>query len=116
MRIVVPGVRERRKIDSMLREFYSSENDGIFLEAMKRLSAFYQMRTPKVVWRKKIERGRTYGITYANGRIHLIRPRHWSNSEDLWISVLYHEFGHYVTWARVEEKADLFDQKFRRGL
>ncbi len=92
MRMMFPGVRERRAVDP-----------------------------PRVRWFEYLDWGKTAGRTYENGDIHLVHPESWKrgrkyNSERQWIHTVYHEFGHYVLWSDAERKADGFAYRFVRGV
>ena len=121
MRMMFPGVRERRVADRLLTTFFREHRELDFRRALGLLSRFYHLRRPRVRWFDYIDWGRTAGRTYENGDIHLVHPESWKrgrkyNSERQWIHTVYHEFGHYVLWADAERKADGFAYRFVRGV
>src|SRR5262245_21559701 len=121
MRMMIPGLRERRRVDQMLTTFFREYKSGLFRRAMGALSRFYELPSPRVHWFEYLDWGKTAGRTYENGRIHLVHPENWKrgrkyNSERQWIHTVYHEMGHYVLWADAERKADGFAYRFVRGV
>jgi hypothetical protein len=121
MRMVFPGVRERRTIDRQLTAFFRDHREIDFRRAVRALTRFYRLPPPQVVWFEYLDWGKTAGRTYENGNIHLVHPENWKrgrkyNSERQWIHTVYHEFGHYVLWADAERKADRFAYRFVRGV
>jgi hypothetical protein len=121
MRMVMPGVRERRRIDKLFRSFFSSYRPSEFRRAVVTLSRFYHLPSPRVVWFEYLDWGKSGGRTYEDGKIHLVHPENWKrgrkyNSERRWINTVYHEFGHYIFWADAERKADMFAHRMARGV
>ena len=121
MRMILPGVRERRVIDRQLTGFFRVHRELEFQRAVRSLSRFYYLRPPKVEWFEYLDWGRVGGRCYENGKIHLVHPENWKrgrkyNSERQWIQTVYHELGHYVLWADAERKADTFAYRFVRGV
>ena len=112
MRMMFPGLRERRTIDRQLTTFFRDYQEGEFRRAIGSLSRFYDLPCPRVSWFEYLDWGKTAGRTYENGVIHLVHPENWKrgrkyNSERQWVHTVYHEFGHYVLWADPERKADV---------
>ena len=121
MRMMFPGLRERRVVDRQLTAFFREHREGEFRRAMGSLSRFYDLPCPRVAWFEYLDWGKTAGRTYENGEIHLVHPENWKrgrkyNSERQWVHTVYHEFGHYVLWADAERKADGFAYRFVRGV
>jgi len=121
MRMILPGVRERRAIDRQLTGFFRRHREFDFRCAIQSLSRFYHLRQPRVEWFEYLDWGRVGGRCFENGTIHLVHPENWKkgrkyNSERQWIQTVYHELGHYVLWADAERKADTFAYRFVRGV
>ncbi len=121
MRMILPGVRERRTIDRRLTGFFRAHRQTEFRSAICALSRFYQLRAPRVEWFEYLDWGKTGGRCYEDGTMHLVHPENWKrgrkyNSERKWILTVYHEMGHYVLWADAERKADAFAYRFVRGV
>src|SRR3989449_5330769 len=121
MRMMFPGVRERRAVDRLLTTFFREHRELDFRRAIGLLSRFYHLRRPRVRWFEYIDWGKTAGRTYENGDIHLVHPESWKrgrkyNSERQWVHTVYHEVGHYVLWSDAERKADGFAYRFVRGV
>jgi hypothetical protein len=121
MRMIVPGVRERRTIDRHLTTFFRSYGPGRFRRAIVAISRFYHLRSPRVEWFEYLDWGKTGGRCLENGKVFLVHPENWKrgrkyNSERRWIQTVYHEMGHYVLWADAERKADAFAYRFVRGV
>src|SRR5881628_2544120 len=121
MRMMFPGLRERRLVDRQLTVFFHEHREIDFRRAIALLSRFYELPCPRVVWFEYLDWGKTAGRTYENGSIHLVHPENWKrgrkyNSERQWIHTVYHEMGHYVLWADAERKADGFAYRFVRGI
>jgi len=121
MRMVFPGVRERRTIDRALTVFFRDHAENHFRRAVGALSRFYCLPRPRILWFEYLDWGKTAGRTYENGNIHLVHPENWKrgrkyNSERRWVHTVYHEFAHYVLWADAERKADRFAYRFVRGV
>jgi hypothetical protein len=121
MRMIMPGLRNRRTVDRLLTGFFREYRLADFQRAICALSRFYNLRTPRVDWFEYLDWGKTAGRTYENGEIHLVHPENWKNgrkykSERQWVNTVYHEMGHYVLWADAERKADGFAYRFVRGI
>ena len=121
MRMIIPNLRERRAVDRLLTGFFRDYAMAAFRRAMRALSHFYDLPTPRVEWFEYLDWGKTAGRTYENGKVHLVHPENWKkgrkyNSERQWIHTVYHEMGHYVLWADAERKADNFAYRFVRGV
>jgi hypothetical protein len=119
--MILPPLRERRLVDRHLTAFFREYRPSSFKKAIANLSRFYHLKMPKIEWYEYIDWGRTAGLTYQNGTIHLLHPENWKrgrkyNSERKWINTVYHEIGHYVFWADAESKADRFASRMVRGL
>jgi hypothetical protein len=121
MRMMIPGLRERRVVDGMLTTFFRSHHESPFRRAVATMSRFYDLPAPRVEWYEWLDWGKSIGRTYETGEIHLVHPECWKrgrkyNSERQWIQAVYHEMGHYVLWADAERKADGFAYRFVRGV
>ncbi len=121
MRMIIPGVRERRLIDRQLTGFFHDYREAGFRRAIAALSRFYHLRSPRVEWFEYLDWGKSAGRCYEDGMIHLVHPENWKkgrkyNSERQWILAVYHEMGHYMLWTDAERKADAFAYRFVRGV
>jgi hypothetical protein len=121
MRMLFPGVRERRTIDRHLTDFFREHTPARFQRAIAAISRFYALRSPRVEWFEYLDWGKSGGRTFEDGKVALVHPENWKrgrkyNSERRWISTVYHEMGHYVLWADAERKADAFAYGFVRGV
>lgn len=121
MRMLFPGLRNRRTIDRQLSDFFRDHREHDFRCAIWGLSRFYHLRSPSIEWFEYLDWGKTAGRCYEDGKIHLVHPENWKrgrkyNSERQWIQTVYHEMGHYVLWADAERKADQFAYRFVRGI
>jgi hypothetical protein len=121
MRMLLPPVRERRRIDRLLAGFFHEHRLGDFRQALTRIAHYYRLPTPRITWFEYLDWGKTAGRTYENGEIHLVHPENWKrgrkyNSERQWVSMIYHEMGHYILWTDAERKADTFAMRMVRGL
>jgi len=119
--MVLPPLRERRRIDKLLTSFFGTYQPAHFRRAMIALSRFYSLATPRVAWFEYLDWGKSGGRTYEDGKIHLVHPENWKrgrkyNSERRWINTVYHEVGHYIFWADAERKADAFAYRMVRGV
>ena len=99
MRMMFPGVRERRTVDRLLTTFFREHRELDFRRGIGLLGRFYHLPRPRVRWFEYLDWGKTAGRTYENGDIHLVHPESWKrgrkyNSERQWIHTVYHEFGH----------------------
>ena len=117
MRMMLPGLRERRTVDRQLTSFFRSYHLKEFRSAIVAMSRFFNLRTPRVEWFEYLDWGKTGGRTYENGKIQLVHPENWKqgrkyNTERQWIHTVYHEMGHYVLWSDAERKADNFAYRF----
>jgi len=121
MRMVMPGIRERRRIDKLFSSFFATYKPADFRRAIVTVSRFYDLPTPRVAWFEYLDWGKSGGRTFEDGKIHLVHPENWKrgrkyNSERRWINTVYHELGHYILWADAERKADTFAYRMTRGL
>lgn len=121
MRMMIPGVRDRRVIDRQLTGFFREYREADFRRAIAALSRFYHLRSPRVEWFEYLDWGKSAGRCYEDGMIHLVHPENWKkgrkyNSERQWILAVYHEMGHYMLWTDAERKADAFAYRFVRGV
>lgn len=121
MRPVLPPLKERRLVDRQLTAFFREYKPSEFNKAISNLCRFYHSRIPRIEWFEYIDWGKTAGMTYENGKIHLVHPENWKrgtkyNSERGWINTVYHELAHYFFWADAEKKADTFALRMVRGL
>ena len=121
MRMLFPGIRERRSIDRHLTDFFRNHAPARFQRAIASISRFYHLRSPRVEWFEYLDWGKSGGRTFEDGKVALVHPENWKrgrkyNSERRWISTVYHEMGHYVLWADAERKADAFAYGFVRGV
>jgi len=121
MRMILPGVRDRRTVDIQLSGFFREHRELHFRRAIASISRFYHLRSPRVEWFEYLDWGKSAGRCYEDGEIHLVHPEAWKrgrkyNSERQWIQAVYHEMGHYVLWADAERKADTFAYRFVRGV
>jgi hypothetical protein len=121
MRMIVPGVRERRSIDRQLTDFFRTYGPQQFRSAIASISRFYRLRSPRVEWFEYLDWGKSGGRTFEDGKVALVHPENWKrgrkyNSERHWIQTVYHEMGHYVLWADAERKADIFAYRFVHGV
>lgn len=121
MRMALPALRERRRIDKLFTSFFATYKRSEFRRAIISISRYYNLRMPKVVWFEYLDWGKSGGRTYEDGKIHLVHPENWKrgrkyNSERRWINTVYHEFGHYIFWADAERKANTFAYRMVRGV
>ena len=121
MRMILPGVRERRTIDRQLTTSSASIASTSSAAPSASSAASTTCAAPRVEWFEYLDWGRTAGRCYEDGKIHLVHPENWKkgrkyNSERKWIQTVYHELGHYVLWADAERKADTFACRFVRGV
>lgn len=105
MRMLLPPVAERKKIDKLLSNFFTNKDAKGFVKALTRLCRWYRVRRPKVEWFEYLDYGKSYGLTYENGVIHLVVPHHWKGTLKEFKRVFYHEFYHYLHWVNDEDKA-----------
>jgi hypothetical protein len=121
MRMMMPPLRERRRIDKLFTSFFAGYRRSEFRRAIVSISRFYNLPSPRVVWFEYLDWGKSGGRTYEDGKIHLVHPENWKrgrkyNSERRWISTVHHEMGHYIFWADAERKADKFAYRMVRGV
>ena len=121
MKMILPGVKERRSIDSKLSKFFREHQAEDFQAAVRSLCQYYDLEPPKVEWFEYIDYGKTAGETCENGNIGLVHPQFWvrgkkRSTERGWINLVYHELGHFIFWADAETKANAFALKMVRGL
>jgi hypothetical protein len=121
VRILVPPIVQRREIDRRLTLYFKNPRPSMFRRAISDFCRFYGVKRPNIQWFEYIDRGRTAGRTFEDGRIHLVHPENWKrcrvyNSERMWVQTVYHELGHYVFWSDAERKAEAFMLRMVRGL
>ena len=121
MRILIPPIVQRREIDRRLTLYFQNPRPSMFRRAISDFCHFYGVKRPNIQWFEYIDRGRTAGKTFEDGRIHLVHPENWKrcrvyNSERMWVQTVYHELGHYVFWSDAERKAEAFTLRMVRGL
>jgi hypothetical protein len=121
MRMIVPGIRQRRTIDRHLTTFFRTYGPSRFSRAIAAISRFYHLRSPRVQWFEYLDWGKSGGRCMEDGQVFLVHPENWKrgrkyNSERRWINTVYHEMGHYVLWADAERKADAFAYRFVCGV
>ena len=121
MRMILPSVVQRRRVDRHLASFFREYGAGDFNRAVATVCRFYHLPRPVVEWFEYLDWGTTAGRTYENGKIHLVHPENWKrgrkyNSERQWIHTVHHELGHYLFWADAERKADTFARRMVRGV
>lgn len=125
MRVLIPGVRLRRRVRERLEAFYAQYQDPDFDEAVRLLSEFYKLPLPKIRWYEKINNGRILGLTEENGTISLTHPEDFKRMQAgktfqptcaQWVGVVLHEWAHYLWHIEEERKADLYARKFVTGL
>ena len=121
MRMIVPPVANRREIDRNLAEFFHSHRAANFNRAVSAMCRYFNVRRPRIQWFEYLDWGKTAGRTYEDGRIHLVHPENWKRgrvyfSERLWITMIYHEMGHYLFWTDAERKAEIFSRRMIAGL
>jgi hypothetical protein len=119
--VVLPGLRNRRRVDQWLTAFFRRHEPRDFRRAVGSFTRFYALPPPRVSWFEYLDWGKTAGRTYENGNIQLVHPENWKrgrkyNSERQWVHTVYHELGHYLLWADAERKADHFAYRFVRGI
>jgi hypothetical protein len=121
VRMLVPPIVQRREIDRRLTAYFQNPRPSMFRQAIGDFCRFYGVKRPNIEWFEYIDRGRTAGRTFEDGRIHLVHPENWKrcriyNSERMWVQTVYHELGHYVFWSDAERKAEAFTLRMVRGL
>lgn len=121
MRMLVPPIMQRREIDRRLTSYFQNPRPSTFRRAIADFCRFYNVKRPRIQWFEYIDRGRTAGRTFEDGRIHLVHPENWKRcrvykSERMWVQTVYHELAHYVFWSDAERKAAAFTLRMVRGL
>jgi hypothetical protein len=121
VRILIPPIAQRREIDRRLAAYFQNHRSSVFRRAISDFCRFYGVKQPHIQWFEYIDRGRTAGRTFEDGRIHLVHPENWKRcrvycSERMWVQTVYHELGHYVFWSDAERKAEAFTLRMVRGL
>lgn len=121
VRMLVPPIVQRREIDRGLCLYFQNPRPSTFKRAIADFCRFYDVKRPRIQWFEYIDRGRTAGRTFEDGRIHLVHPENWRrcrvyNSERMWVQTVYHELAHYVFWSDAERKAEAFTLRMVRGL
>lgn len=119
--MLVPPIVQRREIDRRLSLYFQNPLPSTFKRAIADFCRFYGVKRPKIQWFEYIDRGRTAGRTFEDGRIHLVHPENWKrcriyNSQRMWVQTVYHELAHYVFWSDAERKAEAFTLRMVRGL
>ncbi len=119
--MLLPPIAQRREIDRRLAAYFQSHRASMFRRAISDFCRFYGVKRPQIEWFEYIDRGRTAGRTFEDGRIHLVHPENWKRcrvyrSERMWVQTVYHELGHYVFWSDAERKAEAFMLRMVRGL
>lgn len=124
MRVLLPGVRIRRRIDTALDTFFDKYQDGDFETALTEICAFYQLPKPRVIWYESLDSRTTMGEVTESGIMRLIHPENFKKrkshtqgaSKREWIWTFLHEMWHYLHWVDDERKADAYAKKFVTGL
>ncbi len=123
MRHNLPPIRIQKKLLKLLISFFRNENPNGYKLWLKEICAYYRIKTPKTIWVSSRELKKNAGLTYSDGRIHLMRPEVWcampeqyNRSMKEWLSVLNHEFYHVLNWIDDEAKADEFSAKMIKCL
>jgi hypothetical protein len=121
VRMLLPPIAQRREIDRKLTTYFQHCRPSTFQRAISDFCRFYAVRRPRIEWYEYIDRGRTAGRTFEDGRIHLVHPENWKRcrvykSERMWVQTVYHELAHYVFWTDAERKAETFTLRMVRGL
>ena len=121
MRMMMPGLRDRRTVDELLTLFFRQYDLGAFRRAVGAMTRFYCLRVPPIRWFEYLDWGKGAGRTFEDGTIHLVHPENWKrgrkyNTMKQWIHTVHHEIGHYVLWTDAERKADVFASGMMHGL
>jgi hypothetical protein len=120
MRMLLPPKALRKQIIALLRDFYRERDPNDFETAWTMLYGFFQIDAPTVRWRRKIDDGTTLGQVHNGERrspVELIRPSDWAkrrppfNTEDEWLTAVFHEGYHFVWYHLDEQKADAFAER-----
>ncbi len=120
MRMILPTQRDRLRVDSALRAFFTSYREADFRRAIRTVCGFYNLKMPTVEWFEYLDWGKGAGRTFDNGCIHLVHPENWKkgrkyNSMKQWVLTVHHEMGHYLLWTDAERKADIFAAGMMQG-
>ena len=120
MRMVIPPAVRRRELKTDLATFYDvaqkvgrdDYTDDLFTAFLAKFCEFYEIKAPKIEWYERL-RANTAGECEESGTINLIHPQNWAanrvyKEREQWMSVVFHELGHYLLWCDAEPKADLF--------
>jgi hypothetical protein len=125
MRMLLPGVRVRRRVQQLLVAYFDHGQDADFAEALRLLVEFYKLTAPRVDWYIYLDRGKALGYTFEDGHIELILPEHWRQMKPTehfqptcarWVNTVLHELYHYLHFVEEERKADNFARQFVTGL
>ena len=121
VRMLVPPVVLRRKMDRDLVGFFRDHQRAAFRRAVSEFCGFFGLKRPRIEWYEYIDWGKTAGKTFEDGRIHLVHPENWKRgrvykSERMWVQMVYHELAHYLFWSDPESKAEAFTHRMVRGL
>lgn len=120
MKLLMPPTPLRREIDASLASFFDTEDMHYFREALTKLSAFYKIKRPRIVW-SRMKNPKNAGYTEWDGTICLIPPGYWKkhrkyNQPKKWRRTFYHEFWHHYSWSNNEPKAEMYEARFVRDL
>lgn len=124
MRLLLPPLSVRRKVDSALVAFFEEYQQGDFDTAIGLLAQWYEIPRPKVTFFTRLNAADTIGgLTFEDGQIHLQHPEDYkrsstsnSSTRRTWVRTVIHEWAHYVLWANAEHKAELYERRFVAGL
>jgi hypothetical protein len=120
-KLPLPPTKLRVTIIRLLDAFYEEYQKEKFDLAVQLLAKWYRLPIPPIHWWEYLDGGRTGGVTYDNGEIHMQHPENWKASKSRtqgkqkWIRMVLHEWGHYYLHSNAESKADLFERSFIRG-
>lgn len=118
MRFPLPPKKLRRHVTTLLRDFYQEHDVGDFRAAWQVLCDFYQIKPPVIRWRRRIEGGKTWGLTHSDNIVELLLPAWFArqeppdNTEEQWCATTLHEFWHVLSMVDAEQKADAFAARF----
>jgi len=132
MRVLLPPKYLCKKMSKLLQEFYDNEKDNtgvikidnykIFKEAVKIFCDWYELEYPITHFKRVIDKTHSLGECTENGIINLLYPNIFyirKQKQKLscnYISLVYHELGHYYLWSNPETKALEFELKMtKRG-
>jgi len=68
VRMLVPPIAQRREIDRQLASYFQGHRPSMFRRAISDFCRFYAVRRPRIEWYEYIDRGRTAGRTFEDGR------------------------------------------------